>query len=192
MTDVETLSEHIIRELCRASTATHGALYLLDREHECYRRAGAIGPAVESRFPATLPLAHPIPRITSYNVCYTKLLRIDSGKVLGNNQETIARGALKSCSQRTAHKPRASGGTAESVPIQTFRLVSMAAPISGSGSLQSLTHHDTSGTTSIYARAICRMRDREQVFHPSWRAYALDRSGCYDDIRITILRRWRA
>jgi len=61
MTDVEALSEHIIRDLCRASAATHGALYLLDREHECYRRAGAIGSAAESRFPATLPLAHPIP-----------------------------------------------------------------------------------------------------------------------------------
>jgi signal transduction histidine kinase len=61
ITDVGALSEHIIRELCRAGAATHGALYLLDREHECYRRAAAIGPAAESRFPATLPLGHPIP-----------------------------------------------------------------------------------------------------------------------------------
>jgi len=61
LTDVGALSEHIIRELCRADAATRGALYLLDREHECYRRAGSVGPAAESSFPATLPLTHPIP-----------------------------------------------------------------------------------------------------------------------------------
>ena len=37
---------------------THGALYLLDREHEHFRRAGLVGLAAESCFPGTLPLTH--------------------------------------------------------------------------------------------------------------------------------------
>ncbi|HLZ35315.1 MAG TPA: ATP-binding protein [Nitrospira sp.] len=61
MTDPGVLSEHIIQELCRAGAATHGALYLLDRERECYRRAGTVGPIAKSGFPATLPHTHPIP-----------------------------------------------------------------------------------------------------------------------------------
>ncbi len=61
MSDVGVLSERIIQELCRASGATCGALYLLDREHECYRRAGTVEEAAESRFPATIPSTHPIP-----------------------------------------------------------------------------------------------------------------------------------
>lgn len=61
MTDVGALSTRIIEELCRAVSATRGALYLLDREHEWYRRAGTVGSAADSLFPATLPLTHPIP-----------------------------------------------------------------------------------------------------------------------------------
>lgn len=61
MTDPDALSERVIQELCRAGAATHGALYLLDREHECYRRAGTVGPLAKSGLPAALPLTHPIP-----------------------------------------------------------------------------------------------------------------------------------
>lgn len=61
MTDPDALSERVIQELCRAGAATHGALYLLDREHECYRRAGTVGPLAKSGLPAVLPLTHPIP-----------------------------------------------------------------------------------------------------------------------------------
>src|SRR5512143_2623570 len=60
ITDVGALSNRIIEELCRAVAATQGALYLLDREHEWYRRAGTAGPAADSFFPVTLPLTHPI------------------------------------------------------------------------------------------------------------------------------------
>ena len=61
MTDSGALSERIIRELCRAGATTHGALYLLDREHDCFRRAGIVGLHAESCFPVTLSLTHAIP-----------------------------------------------------------------------------------------------------------------------------------
>ncbi len=66
LTDFDALSERIIQEICRACAATHGALYVIDREHECYRLAGTVGTAVGSSFLSTLPLTHPIPfRLTS-------------------------------------------------------------------------------------------------------------------------------
>jgi signal transduction histidine kinase len=61
LTDLGALSERIIEELCRICGTTHGALYLLDREHEHFRRAGAVGAAAPPCFPATLPLTHVIP-----------------------------------------------------------------------------------------------------------------------------------
>jgi signal transduction histidine kinase len=60
MTDLGALSERIIQELCRVGGTSHGALYLLDREHEHFRRAGLVGQAAEACFPPTLPLSHPI------------------------------------------------------------------------------------------------------------------------------------
>src|SRR6478736_1328921 len=62
MTDLGALSERIIQELCRVGGTTHGALYLLDREHEHFRRAGLVGQAAESCFPRMLPLTHTIPQ----------------------------------------------------------------------------------------------------------------------------------
>src|SRR5215831_16497300 len=61
MTDLSALSERIIQELCRAGATAHGALYLLDREHDCYRRAGIVGIRAESCFPVSLPLNHAVP-----------------------------------------------------------------------------------------------------------------------------------
>jgi signal transduction histidine kinase len=60
MTDLGALSERIIQELCRVGGTSHGALYLLDREHEHFRRAGLVGQTAESCFPAALPLTHTI------------------------------------------------------------------------------------------------------------------------------------
>lgn len=66
LTDFDALSERIIREICRTCATPHGALYVLDREHECYRRAGTAGASSSASFPSTLSLAHPIPhRLTS-------------------------------------------------------------------------------------------------------------------------------
>ena len=61
MTDPVALGERIIQELCRVTGTSHGALYLLDREHEHFRCAGMVGPAAEACFPPILPLAHPVP-----------------------------------------------------------------------------------------------------------------------------------
>ena len=62
ITDLGALSERIIEELCRICGATHGAIYVLDREHEHYRRTGVVGAAAPSCFPATLSLTHAIPQ----------------------------------------------------------------------------------------------------------------------------------
>ncbi|WP_455377034.1 two-component system sensor histidine kinase NtrB [Petrachloros mirabilis] len=62
MTDLVALGKRVIQELCRASAASHGALYILDREHDCYRCTGVVGPNAESNYPVTLPLTHPIPQ----------------------------------------------------------------------------------------------------------------------------------
>jgi signal transduction histidine kinase len=62
MTDLTTLGNRILEELCRAGSATHGTLFLLDREHDCYRRISMIGSVVSTLIPPTLPLNHPLPR----------------------------------------------------------------------------------------------------------------------------------
>lgn len=61
MTDLTTLGNRIIQELCRAGATTHGALFLLDREHECYRRANMVGPVAPTLIPPTLAVDHPLP-----------------------------------------------------------------------------------------------------------------------------------
>jgi len=68
MTDLGALAERIIQELCRVGGTAHGALYLLDREHEHFRRAGVVG-ASASGFPVTVPLTHPIPQELSGSIC---------------------------------------------------------------------------------------------------------------------------
>ncbi|MEY4704987.1 MAG: hypothetical protein RL042_1189 [Nitrospirota bacterium] len=62
MTDLTTLGNRIIQELCRAGAATHGTLFLLDREHECYRRTNTVGPIAPAVVPSTLAASHPLPR----------------------------------------------------------------------------------------------------------------------------------
>ena len=61
MTDLTTLGDRIIQELCRASTTTHGTLFLLDHEHECYRRVSMVGPIAPTCTPPTLTMNHPLP-----------------------------------------------------------------------------------------------------------------------------------
>ena len=61
MTDLTTLGIRIIQELCRAGATTHGTLFLLDREHECYRRANMVGPVAPTLIPPTLAVSHPLP-----------------------------------------------------------------------------------------------------------------------------------
>jgi signal transduction histidine kinase len=61
MTDLLTLGNRIIHELCHAGATTHGVLFLLDREHECYRRASMVGPVAPALIPPTLAISHPLP-----------------------------------------------------------------------------------------------------------------------------------
>ena len=61
MTDLTTVGNRIIQELCRAGATTHGTLFLLDREHECYRRASMVGPIAPVLVPPTLAVNHPLP-----------------------------------------------------------------------------------------------------------------------------------
>ncbi len=60
MTDLTTLGNRVIHELCHAGATTHGALFLLDREHECYRRASIVGPVAPALIPPTLAISHPL------------------------------------------------------------------------------------------------------------------------------------
>ncbi|MEP6959057.1 MAG: ATP-binding protein [Nitrospirota bacterium] len=62
MTDLTTLGNRIMEELCRAGSTTHGALFLLDREHEYYRRISIVGPVAPMLIPPTLAVSHPLPR----------------------------------------------------------------------------------------------------------------------------------
>ena len=61
MTDLTTLGNRIIQELCRAGATSHGTLFLLDREHECYRRTSMVGPVAPTLIPLTLAVEHPLP-----------------------------------------------------------------------------------------------------------------------------------
>ncbi|MGH7216082.1 MAG: histidine kinase dimerization/phospho-acceptor domain-containing protein, partial [Nitrospiraceae bacterium] len=61
MTDLTTLGNCIIQELCRAGATTHGTLFLLDREHEYYRRANMVGSVASTLMPPTLAVNHPLP-----------------------------------------------------------------------------------------------------------------------------------
>jgi signal transduction histidine kinase len=84
MTDSAALSERIIQELCRAGATNHGVLYLLDREHECFRRAGIVGLHAQSCCPASLPLTHAIPQqlSSSRNITAAELRRDTSSKTI--------------------------------------------------------------------------------------------------------------
>jgi signal transduction histidine kinase len=62
MTDLTTLGNCIIQELCRAVATTHGTLFLLDREHEYYRRANMVNSAASTLIPSTLAVSHPLPQ----------------------------------------------------------------------------------------------------------------------------------
>src|SRR6476620_2754762 len=103
MTDLGALSERIIQELCRVGGTTHGALYLLDREHEHFRRAGLVGLAAESCFPGTLPRTHTVPQHLSsslqtvsepHNGCRTALDDALAAMRAERNLPHVSRGRL--------------------------------------------------------------------------------------------------
>lgn len=61
MTDLRALSDRILEALCSTSSSSHGALFVLDRERDQYRRMSTIGPVATSAFPPTLTTEHPLP-----------------------------------------------------------------------------------------------------------------------------------
>ena len=95
MTDLTTIGNRIIQELCRAGATTHGALFVLDREHECYRRASMIGSVASACIPPTLAVSHPLPQhLTTINRIITPA---DSAAELQDSDfGTDARTAMKS------------------------------------------------------------------------------------------------
>ncbi len=61
ITDLTTLGHRILNELCHVGTTTHGALFVIDRERECYRRISTLGDAAPTVFPSTFPITHAVP-----------------------------------------------------------------------------------------------------------------------------------
>lgn len=60
MTELGPLGNRAIQELCHVNGTAYGALFILDKEHDCYRRGGTIGTTADASFPAVLPLSHPL------------------------------------------------------------------------------------------------------------------------------------
>ena len=96
LTDLATLGDRIIQELCRAGATTHGTLYLLDREHECYRRVSMVGPAAPMLMPPILAVDHPLPhhlltsnRIITQDDSTINLQEPDSGNGARAAMETL-------------------------------------------------------------------------------------------------------
>jgi signal transduction histidine kinase len=103
MTDLGALSERIIQELCRVGGTSHGALYVLDREHEHFRRAGRVGVSGETCFPATLPLTHTVPQQLS-------AAQPDCGLALPHNGQYAAFTDALAAMQVDRHLPHVSRG----------------------------------------------------------------------------------
>ncbi|HEU4684659.1 MAG TPA: ATP-binding protein [Nitrospira sp.] len=60
LTELVPLAQRTIGELCRAAGSRNGALYLLDREQDCYRCVATGGAHAISCYPTTIPLTHAI------------------------------------------------------------------------------------------------------------------------------------
>ena len=130
MTDLTTLGKRIIQELCHAGATTHGTLFLLDREHECYRRASMVGPVAPTLIPPTLAMSHPLPQ---YLITTNRIMtQADSAAEI---QETDsgggARAAMESM-QATRIVPHLNKGR-----LIAFSLLGAAQPLEGKNALPS-------------------------------------------------------
>jgi signal transduction histidine kinase len=101
MTDLTTLGNCIIQELCRAGATTHGTLFLLDREHEYYRRTNVVGQAAHTLMPPTLPESHPLP------LHLLKTNRIMTQANSAADLQEAASGAAARAAMETMHVTRA-------------------------------------------------------------------------------------
>ena len=124
MTDLMTLGNYIIQELCRAGAATHGALFLLDREHEHYRRASIVGSVVPALMPPTLAVSHPLPR---HLLATNRIMRqADSAVHLQETDSGVGARAAMEAMQATRIVPHLNKGR-----LIAFSLLGAAQPSAG-------------------------------------------------------------
>ncbi|MEK7235835.1 MAG: ATP-binding protein [Nitrospirota bacterium] len=128
MTNLTTLGDYIIQELCHASAATQGMLFLLDHEHECYRRANMVGPVAPTVVPSTLAADHPLPQ---HLLATNRIMRrADSAADLQEtDSEAGARSAMESM-QATRVVPHLNKGR-----LIAFSLLGTAQPSAGGHAL---------------------------------------------------------
>ena len=128
MTDLTTLANRIIQELCHEGSTTHGALFLLDREHECYRRASMVGPITPTLIPQTLAMSHPLPNhLFATNRIMTQ---VDSAADLQETDSgTDARAAMEAM-QASRIVPHLIKNR-----LIAFSLLGMAQPVAGENAL---------------------------------------------------------
>ena len=128
MTDLTTLGSRIMHELCRAGSTSHGTLFLLDREHECYRRASMVGPIASMLIPPTLAVSHPLPRhILATNGIMTQA---DSAADLQETDSGAGARAAMEAMQVTRIVPHLNKGR-----LIAFSLLGTAQPLAGENAL---------------------------------------------------------
>jgi signal transduction histidine kinase len=128
MTDLTTLGNRIIQELCHAGATTHGALFLLDREHECYRRASMVGPVAATIIPPTLAMSHPLPHhLLATNRIMTQ---VDSAADLQETHSGAGSRAAMESMQATRVVPHLNKGR-----LIAFSLLGAAQPLAGENAL---------------------------------------------------------
>ncbi len=128
MTDLTTLGNRIIQELCQAGATTHGALFLLDREHECYRRASMVGPIASKIIPLTLTVNHPLPhQLLATNRMITQ---VDSATDLQETHSVAGSRMAMESMQATRVVPHLNKGR-----LIAFSLLGAAQPLDGENAL---------------------------------------------------------
>jgi len=130
MTDLTTLGNRIIQELCHAGATTHGTLFLLDREHECYRRASMVGPVAPALIPPTLAMNHPLPQylITTNQI----MTQTDSAADIPDTDSGAGARAAMESMQATRIVPHLNKGR-----LIAFSLLGAAQPLAGENALTS-------------------------------------------------------
>ena len=128
MTDLTTLGNRIIQELCLAGATTHGTLFLLDREHECYRRASMVGPVAPTLIPPTLAVSHPLPQ---YLITTNRIMtQADSAADLQETDAGTGARATMESMQATRIVPHLNKGR-----LIAFSLLGAAVPMAGENAL---------------------------------------------------------
>jgi signal transduction histidine kinase len=128
MTDLPTLGNRIIQELCRASTTTYGTLFLLDRDHECYRPASMVGLVPSELIPTTMAVSHPLPR----HLLATNRMMTQADSAAGVQDSDFGAAALEAMESMRATRivPHLNKGR-----LIAFSLLGAAQPLAGENAL---------------------------------------------------------